>query len=784
MLIRINQIQSIGCFQNSRAANLQFEQLTFIYGDNSSGKSTLCDIFQSLSENQVSYISKRRSIPNPNNDPQRVNFSFRLLNSTTETPIIFSNANWNPTIGDLKIYVFDTDFIHRNVFTGLTIERRNQENITQFVLGEDSVETARQIAENKSTLRSINRNIKSFEDNEFQDIASLQTFIEFEVNLEQQEIINNISNYERSIVQKRETLNNLDSLISKNEPVNLNNALDFSSFVERLNLCFEASYERVHENVTELILSHIRNNCNPESQSQSQTWIRQGLKQIISDNCPFCSQKLEADATNLISAYREHFDEAFREYENSINERLNNFTSESRSFIITNIPQPLITNAQLINEYKQLIDSTDVNDISDILNDLTEQLNTLIQTWNDGYVNVEEMISAKVQNKHLSITRDIGIIDLNDNIIQFNIILEVIGRYEESITTLIDLISNYKGSLNAETIREEIRNLENDILQQKLFLKRLQLEPSCRRYTELTRHKINNTRIIEELEERLETDQNTYLDNYFDRINELFTSLGSTNFTISRSINRRGNMPVFQLTAQYCGVNITNELISTFFSESDRRALVLSIFLAKILTLSTEQKNSSILVLDDPITSFDDNRIDRTIRLLETARPDFRQIIVLSHYPKYIKAFFERAHNNTNNVKLLKLIRDNTTSTFEEAFPIDFVETLHQKKYRKIIKYIERSHHEDISMDLRVFLEEEVKMRYRKQIEDNGLQNLLFSNLLDGLLENEIITEANRNGLEQFRLTLNVEHHTWCDHSQDEIIGIANDLVEYIYNEL
>jgi len=92
------------------------------------------------------------------------------------------------------------------------------------------------------------------------------------------------------------------------------------------------------------------------------------------------------------------------------------------------------------------------------------------------------------------------------------------------------------------------------------------------------------------------------------------------------------------------------------FSESDRRALALSIFWAKIELLDEQQKQNAILVLDDPVTSFDDGRIDRTIRLMEENRPAFRQIIVLSHYPRYLKSFFERASLNTSGIQLSKII--------------------------------------------------------------------------------------------------------------------------------
>ena len=63
-------------------------------------------------------------------------------------------------------------------------------------------------------------------------------------------------------------------------------------------------------------------------------------------------------------------------------------------------------------------------------------------------------------------------------------------------------------------------------------------------------------------------------------------------------------MPTIQIIASFSGTDITPERIKSFFSESDRRALALSIFLAKAKTLSDDEKANTILVLDDPVTGF------------------------------------------------------------------------------------------------------------------------------------------------------------------------------------
>jgi len=58
MIKQINSINNVGAFREfSNGGSIQFEKLTFIYGLNTKGKTTLTDILSSLKENEPTLIT-------------------------------------------------------------------------------------------------------------------------------------------------------------------------------------------------------------------------------------------------------------------------------------------------------------------------------------------------------------------------------------------------------------------------------------------------------------------------------------------------------------------------------------------------------------------------------------------------------------------------------------------------------------------------------------------------------------------------------------------------------
>lgn len=784
MLKRIQDLKSIGCFFDDHPARIQFEQLTIIFGENCYGKSTLCDIFRSLADNDPSHITDRRSVPNPNDQSQSVQINFSPSGNTGgEVPVSFSADKWNSTLpGDLKIHVFDTDFIHRNVFTGLTIERKNQENITQFVLGEAGVQTAKEIKELNSQLRAIKKEIRQLRSNSFEGIDDIVAFSEMKVDETSIEIDEKISRKAIEHKEKKDLGGNLEKVKARNEPKLLSILGDIKSFVEQVNACLLSSYHRAHDDASKAVEAHIKEKT--QNSATTKNWLKSGLNHIAGKFCPFCGQALEDEGKRLIDIYRTCFDEAFREYEQRMLADLGKMPSQMDTFKCLTVPELIELNSSNVGIYPEIGKAPIYKRRVKLVNAEAKGLRKIWDAFQIKFNEESKNLSEKIGKKEKAVYIDAPPWTCTDLITAYENLKLLMSKYNNLLQKIIDQIANFKGKLNPETITKEISEIEKQQKELQIRKRRKDSETVCMNFLRLILNQDGTEKKICKLKEQLETEQSQFLDTCFRSVNDLFERIGSRQFRISKQMSGKGNMPVIEMTASYAGVTISQDKLKAFFSESDRRALALSIFWAKIHSMNEQQRQNAILILDDPVTSFDDGRIDRTIRLMEADRTSFQQLIILSHYSRYLKAFFERASLITNGIQLCKIVRKTTSSVLDTASPTDFVETDHQVKFRHIKGFIDHQHTENVCQDLRIFLETEVRSRYRKQIVEMGLNEPMFKDLLDKLLESSIIDQAQRDELEGFRLSLNPEHHIWTERSHEDRIGLCSDVMDLIYERL
>ena len=756
--------------------------MSLLYGENCYGKSTLCDILRSLAENNPAYITERATVPSAGGG-QNVQVGITLPGEIKETTLTFDQGVWRPGLpSSVRFEVFDTEFIHRNVFTGLSIERQNHENITRFVLGDTGVKRAQRIAEINSELRGVNKSLRDTEAREFAGIPNLSVFLRLNPAHDLPTTERFISKRLTTLEADRRLSQDLATARARLEPALCPIVPNLNTTLEHIRRDLGSTFAQVHRDAETRLAEHLQNHTlNPQ---RSRNWVRQGDSLIKDDTCPFCGQKFGDAATALISAYQAVFNEAFEKY---VAETMTALETSQRDFTLGGCPDLSLRIEQNHHagfQYPELLTRPGIPELLERANTASIEAVHHSEQWTITHNRYSHSLAEAVQRKRENVHISTSAPDHSEVVRHRDALVGAIEAYNECITFFSAAIAEFKAGLDAAQVSQRIQEAQDELDSLRFQKRRLESDASCRTYSDLDARRVRLETEANRLQEELEEEQTTFLATYFEAINRIFIALGSNRFAISAEASRRGNMPTIQLRVSFNEIPITQDKLHAYFSESDRRALSFAIFWARIEIRDTGERSSTIVVMDDPVTSFDDARIDRTIRLIEAQLPHLRQIIVLSHYSAYLKTFFQRLHGQQNGILLARLFQDKTGSQIRRANPLDFTETDHERAYRRISTFIERQDDDDVFQDLRVFLETEVRSRYLREIVAHNLRNHQFAPLLDELTRLGVMSNDTRLLIEPLRLTLNTEHHVWTDRSHEEMIGVATDVIRFIYDKL
>ena len=123
---------------------------------------------------------------------------------------------------------------------------------------------------------------------------------------------------------------------------------------------------------------------------------------------------------------------------------------------------------------------------------------------------------------------------------------------------------------------------------------------------------------------------------------------------IQTTYRRWGGQPVYEPTIKFANEEITFDRLPFVFSDADRRALAFSIFIAKLKKKSESELKNTIILLDDPITSFDDNRISQTFIEIKNLAISCRQLIIAAHHSKFLLDTYERLKDRFRTHEITK----------------------------------------------------------------------------------------------------------------------------------
>lgn len=781
MLERIQKIENVGNYSRALAGGLPLGRVSVIYGENRNGKSTLCDILYSLSLNDPQLVLDRKSIVQ-GQESDAINQLIELKFSDRQQAVKFRNSEWDSQPPEeSNLYIFDHGFIHRNVMAGTKYSRENSTNVSGFILGEnvaafDALEVRnQQLRTDRQTLNRYKAELEGHEIGDFTAFVALpvptKTLVELDADIRaskqaQEQLATQITNTTQ--ITQRPNLNGLSNDVS------------ITATSEEINNCLSLSMVNVHDASKAIVTEHKNKVNNKESFNG---WAASGVEHLDED-CPFCGQELGAEAQELIESYRTAFDDAFQ-----------NFVRDTKTEVTRLRAKTLIDTSleKLTEKHEQNVAILEIyseDTIKDKLNEfnheatlaqrfesVTEALRVLIEesvTTN----NVVDNALAEKYDAPYNASNPIDFSELQSSIDTFN---GAIQSYADALEPLNALLTEFKDSQDVAVLREQKRLEAANEANISLSRKRLNLDDICVQYNNLKAQIDVDKTSYDADKEALELAQETFLNTYFVTINNLFRRIGSTDFAISRKVNRGGTRTVYDLEVKFKDQLINNSKLHCLFSESDRRALALCIYLAKIQQLSNEDKAKAILVMDDPVTSFDSERISSILRILHALEPSIKQMIITTHYKGMASAVMKKFVD----VNALKIYQDETGSKFVATTKAEMTATPHDERYAEIMAFVERRTQENQIGKLRLFIEDEMRQRYKLPLSNLNLTARdTFSDCINALRGANYIDADIAHSLDDYRTTLNGTAHELEEWSLEDSRGYAEGMMEFIYQKL
>lgn len=780
MLKRINSIDNIGNYFGVSAGNIPFEHVTIIYGENRNGKSTLCDILHSLSLNKPQLIIDRKSIvPSkpPNQIKQKVEISFDGQGNHAK----FLDNNWVSLPSEnSKLYVFDHSFIHRNVMTGTTYTRGNSENVSGFILGE-SARKFEELEASNQQLRKDRKALLSYESQfKTHGVLNVNTFVtsplpiqkteEIDAEIEDAEDLKNTLNVQILNINQVRLRPNIEGISSHK---------DIVRDLDNINNCLSLSMESVHEASKAAVNAHKQHINNPKSFNG---WAANGVVHS-KDGCPFCGQELEQDAQSLIESYKTAFDDTFKNFIDQTKAKTTQLQKIALiNFDIDQIQEKNSRNLTCLQSYiedeiKELLEKEYIPQLTDSLENIQQKFTVLHTTYEQDARVIKDSLDAKREIPYdvipsIDFTKLLDDLSFfNDSIAQYNIIKDEINA----------VLMQFKESQDAQALEQQKALLAQKKAMLMKHKKRIALDDNCVAYTNL-RAKIDRDQATYDTSKNaLEAAQNIFLETYFNQINIFFKNIGSPDFEISRRVNRGGARTVYDLCVTFKGEEINRDKFHCLFSESDRRALALCIFLSKIQLLPANERQNAILVMDDPVTSFDNERISMILQILHTLKDTVKQIIITTHYKGMVSAVMKEFRD----AKVMKIIQTDRGSSFTQATKAEMTATPHDELYSEIMDFVKRRTQDNKITMLRPFLECEMRNRYKLPLKNLNLdESHTFGKCIESLKDNGHISVETAASINGYKNSLNIPSHEIPSLNLENCRAQAEGMMEFIYSKL
>jgi len=650
MIKRIKNIKNFGCIQDfewDEKSIQDFDKINLIFGYNGSGKTTLSNLLYLFSEksNDKTEIASEYI---------KGDTKFQIDYSTKA----YSESNYNTFDGVL--YAFNSKFINDHIFDG-TKSKMSSFGLDSKITNEsiDKIdEKLKNLILRKNYFQKVENDInnklngiwdkykndfnKRISGKRLTDKPQTTDFNNEDINTNSQKLQSFHDDYAKleNIIKANEVLDSIEG--------NKNNltlfGLDFDDLHQHLhkpvNKDATSTIKRKIENINKVSLDSA-NSINP------QEWFMYGntlLKSGITKTtiCPLCNTDIEQTISDLIKEYDQYFNDELK----TLLDSMSHYEPEVRLLTVSldtnkNIISSIILGLKHFNYSLQNEIKSDLSNIFQYQNEMIDQI-----TYKRNHPNEEVIPSSKLKDEFVSINKQLKL--LREELDGFILT----QRAELQKLSSRDIVSEIKSQIKKVAIIE-FNLKENCVITNSLKAN----SEICKKLFVLK--KTNNKSIDTLALERESEVAKLQLETKF--VNMYLGYLGISDFAVNRSKEKEIDNIIISYKS-----GTHKRSLKYSLSEGEKTALAFAFFLSKIRAEQLEGQGDNfkniIIVIDDPISSLDENRLFQTANLIDTffhyneyANNEIpMQSFILSHnitFLKYICNIYYANHRIQDNIQ-------------------------------------------------------------------------------------------------------------------------------------
>lgn len=596
MIKRINSIKKFRIFQDySHNTNLKdYNRYNLFYGWNGSGKSTLASLFECLERKDQSqeYPLSEWSI------------------ETDNAQITQNNVNNN----DLNIRVFNKSFVERNIFTPndkikSIIYISEEQGKDKEVLDEKTKELNKKESRKKEIGFELNGNpddkkakgltvlADKFLSDAAKSIKANFKVIEIEdtrlLNYDKTKLSNFITQNADSIKTKKSTLSvsEIEQLSKSIRPQD-KIKIDINSIQKHDTGILLKIYDRVRElcnsTITTKAIERLKEN------PAIAQWVYLGLQGNIHTQdatiCEFCGQTLPE---SRIADLNKHFSDEFEKLKEALLKGIEWIESNK---IKTEFPYETLLYDEFQNDYKQSL--SDYNIVIDSLNNKLEDWKSVLLTKQNNPFEIPQRTINEIS---------ISEIDVYD--VAFDKVRQYIENHNKKFDGLEDIVKANKQKLELHYVSEEVSKFE-------YLYKIEQINKLQEEQTKINIEVASLEKEVNFLKDKL-SNETLGLSDFNER---LWNFLGRNDLSLERRTEG----------GYFVKRNNIEEAKSRSLSEGERTAIALVYFITKLKENGNKIENT-IVVIDDPISSFDSNHLFHANFFIKNECKNALQLFVLTH---------------------------------------------------------------------------------------------------------------------------------------------------------